>query len=157
MNRDFYRHLYDEHYSPDEPGRLLRSWLHRAKTRLTPLGDISEQQTKIITTAPPRSVVTESLPKITQSFSSIPSNLYLDSKKRLCLHLIDLERNTIDLVRDAVYRFVRLAEFYPEEIVLCASRFARIHFDFFYPVVSPPIPYLYDPELPVMFDVLVRR
>jgi hypothetical protein len=86
----------------------------------------------------------------------VPSGMYVDQEGRMCLKLIDLEMHTIDLADLAVDRFRGLTGFYPDELVSCPSRYARLGNALYFPQGKSPIPFVRSFVFPVDYDILAR-
>lgn len=137
------KELFFRYYDPRRPGSLIKSWLHHVRKHLLP--DISDKDTQMVRIATPINT------------SEVPINpLYIDEHLRVCLKLISVAEETASLVEDAVSTFERHTGYYPDEIVLCPSRYAGVLFGCYYPISSQPIPYLFDPDAAQDFDIIVR-
>lgn len=89
--------------------------------------------------------------------SVLPHQLYRDGEGRQCLKLDDLMGDTTDLVEEAVSRFRKSTGVYPDEIVLCPSRFILLQHGHFCPMGGILIPFSRDFAFPIDYDVVVRR
>ena len=96
------------------------------------------------------------LPRVTAKLVRLPLYRHVDYKGRIFIKLIDIEASTIDLADEAVDRFFELTGVYPDEIVACPSRTARLNTYYYFPVGRLPIPFVRDFAYPVDYDVLAR-
>lgn len=103
--------------------------------------------------------ITKSPPITTEKLVAcmlVPDGMHVDQEGRMCLKLIDLEMHTIDLADLAVERFCKLTGFYPDEIVACPSRYARLGNTLYFPQCKSPIPFTREFAYPIDYDILVR-
>lgn len=87
----------------------------------------------------------------------LPHQSYVDENGYQCLRLDHLTADTVDLVSEAVTRFRAEIGYYPDEIILCPSRYVLLKFDHFSPTNGILIPFSRDFIFPIDYDVLVRR
>lgn len=82
-------------------------------------------------------------------------NIRIDSQSRFCLQLSDSYAGTLDLVIQACSQFYAGLGYFPEEIVLCPSRYVVYQGQSFSPNNTTAIPYVFEEYC--NYDVLVRR
>lgn len=123
---------------------------HRNTGELEALDPIDTEKLE----AMPTLLLASSKPSIA---SILPHQLYLDEEDRQCLKLDDLTADTVDLVEEAVTRFCRYTGYYPDEIVLCPSRYILLQFGQYCPIGGINIPFVRDFVFPIDYDVIVRR
>jgi hypothetical protein len=125
-------------------------YLHAKNTGEVMLRDTDKLEalpTLLMSAIPPHSAIV----------TILPHQLYLDWEGRQCLKLDDLLADTVDLVDEAVNRFYDCTGTYPDEIVLCPSRYILLQFGHFCPVGGILIPFVRDFVFPIDYDVIVRR
>jgi len=80
----------------------------------------------------------------------------IDDQGRVYIKLINLEALTIDLADLAVDRFFECFNTYPDELVACPSRMARLNTYYFFPKDRLPIPFVRNFMYPIDYDLLAR-
>jgi len=80
----------------------------------------------------------------------------IDDHGRVYIKLINLESLTIDLADLAVDRFFERFNCYPDELVACPSRMARLNTYYFFPHGHMPIPFVREYAYPIDYDLLAR-
>jgi hypothetical protein len=80
----------------------------------------------------------------------------IDDRGRVYIKLINLEALTIDLADLAVDRFFERFNCYPDELVACPSRMARLNTYYFFPKDHLPIPFVREYAYPIDYDLLAR-
>jgi hypothetical protein len=108
------------------------------------MSDISDMPTMFIASVYPR--VTEKLIQCGP----------VDDHGRVYIKLINLEALTIDLADLAVDRFFERFKAYPDELVACPSRMARLNTYYFFPKDHLPIPFVRNFMYPIDYDLLAR-
>ena len=129
--------------------------LHRRNTGELPVIDTEKIEVINKRTELMPVVTTSALPTFSIA-SIIPHQFYADENGYQILKLDHLTVDTVDLVSEAVRRYRRATGRYPEEIILCPSRFILLKFGHFCPVNGVIIPFVRDFVFPIDYDVLVR-
>lgn len=81
---------------------------------------------------------------------------HVDREGRVYVKLINVEATTIDLADEAVGRFFERYGVYPDELVACPSRTARLNTYYLFPDGHLPIPFSRDFAYPVDYDIIAR-
>ena len=128
--------------------------LHRRNTGELPVID-TEKLEAVDEMAVLPTVLTPAISKFS-IVSTLPHQFYFEEGYQI-LKLDDLMADTIDLVSEAVRRFCRFTGYYPDEIILCPSRYVLLKFGHFCLTNGVLIPFSRDFTFPIDYDVLVRR
>jgi hypothetical protein len=129
-------------------GDIKEFLLERHRRNSGPLaGDISEMPT-VSTLAV--------FPSATAKLVRLPRYRHVDQQGRLFIKLVDIEASTIDLADEAVDRFFELTGVFPDELVACPSRTARLNTYYYFSADCLPIPFVRDFMYPVDYDILAR-
>lgn len=91
-----------------------------------------------------------------QSTEKLAPCLPTDQEGRCYVKIISLEALTIDLADLAVSCFLDATGVYPDELIACPSRMARLNTYYFFPKGHLPIPFTRDFMYPIDYDILAR-
>lgn len=112
---------------------------------------IAEEETERLPAFASRFPNTEGIPRI-----ACCKALYFDNQQRICYQIRDALQHTDELVDRAVAVYVAGVGLYPQEIVLCPSRYFNARLRYYQVTNAPRIPYHFDALSDFSFDVLVR-
>lgn len=143
------------------PGELVREYRRRTgplrkveqNTEGIDLHDIALLPTIMMPSVP------KSPPLDTEKLAAcllVPDGMYLDEQGRMCLKVRDVETGTITLADEAVDAFRALTGFYPDELVVCPSRYVLLHHELYFSQALRPIQFVREWVFPIDYDVIAR-